>query len=357
MASLDVLVTTYNGAAHLDMCLQSVCEQTWDDFTVLVIDNASTDRSADIANDWARRDPRVRYHRNPVNIGHMASANVAYAMTNAEYVLQLHGDDVLWPDFLARVVGEGLVRHPACGFAYSLFDRLIRGDRVPGTHQYRPALPTGVHAVLYPLCFTNWIIQSFAVFRRSRFDAVGGFERHLARTRADDDAVALRGGFVDHYMWARLASTGPAYVVDAPLGYYRIHEASQSTQSKGHRRMIQEAIRTYDYIYDDHDLFDDVARYLVKCNQIGRLLTDHGLIRTAVDMLQSIETGKEIAPMRKAFLTALHDALTCMIFDSPRFRDQYALEPPAMLEVLAQTIATLPPDGTVLPGPAGRVAA
>ncbi len=343
MPPLDIIVTTYNGAHHLNDCLRSIRNQSYRDFQVLVIDNASTDDTAEAMADWLDRDPRIRYYRNEQNVGHIASANIAYRMTSAEYVLQMHVDDVLHPDFLTEVLANGLARHPECAFGYSLFYRLINGVAVEGTHQYRPNLPTGVQQVMGPLCFTSWIIQSFAVFRRANFDAVGGFDRHISRFWGND-SVSLRGGFVDHYMWARLATTGPAYVVDAPLGYYRIHEKSQFTQTAERRRLIQEAIRTYDYIYDDHDLFDDVTRYLVKVNEVGRLLTDNGLVKTAIDMLASTETGPEINPLRKGFLTALHDAMRVMIFDSPKWRDHYQMEPTATLDALAATLETLPPD-------------
>jgi glycosyltransferase involved in cell wall biosynthesis len=347
MSALDILVTTYNGIAHLGDCLQSLVRQRFTDFEVLVIDNASSDGTPALVEEWMARDARIHYHRNPQNIGHMLSADTAYRMTRAEYVLQIHDDDMLHPDFLSQVLEQGLMQHPDCAFAYSLYHRLVNGVPVPGIHQYRPELPTGVHDVLPALCFTNWILQSFTVFRRAWFDAVGGFQRHIDRLHPED-AVKLRGGFVDHYMWARLATLGPVYVVDEALGHYRIHENSQLTQSASNRRLIQEAIRTYDYIYDDHDLFDDVTRYLVKLNQAGRLLTKNGLIKTAVDMLQCPETGPEIAPLRKAFLQGLYDGVHRMIFDSPRFQEQFKMENPEALPMLAQIIQDLPPDGAGL---------
>ena len=104
-------------------------------------------RSAEAMADWLDRDPRIRYYRNEQNVGHIASANIAYRMTSAEYVLQMHVDDVLHPDFLTEVLANGLARHPECAFGYSLFYRLINGVAVEGTHQYRPNLPTGVQQV------------------------------------------------------------------------------------------------------------------------------------------------------------------------------------------------------------------
>lgn len=345
MNDLDIIVTSYNQADHLDECLASVCAQTCGDFKVLIIDNASSDHTESVATKWVGSDRRMSYLRNERNVGHTASANVAYKRTSAEYVLQLHGDDLLAPRFVEEVLVQGLRRHEECTFAYSLFSRLINGESTGNSYQFLPALPTGVHHLMGYLCFTNWIVQSFAVFRRAAFDRVGGFDRHAGRFRSDN-AVSPRGGFIDHYMWARLSTLGPAYVCAERLGYYRIHNASMTGEATRQRRLIQEAIRTYDFIYDDHDLFDDVTRYLVKVNQFGRLMTDNGLVKTALEMVRSSETGHEIAPYRRAFVSALHDALKDMVFDAPD--ERFTMESPAVLEVLADAIAKLPEDGLSL---------
>lgn len=337
MAELDILVTTYNCADELDECLASLAVQKYGDFNVLVVDNASEDDTEDVVAAWASRDRRIAYHRQPENIGYTDSVNLAYKMTSSDYVLQLHGDDILLPNFLNEVLVSGLKAHPECPFGYSLFSRYIDDLPTGDVHQFLPDLPTGAHPMLGYLCFTNWIIQSFAVFRRAAFDRVGAFDRHIARFRPSDIAT-LRAGYVDHYMWARLATLGPAWVVNQRLGYYRTHEASGSGGFRQRGFYIQEAIRTYDFIFDDHDLFDDVHRYLAKVNQIGRLLTDNGLVRSALDMLGSSETGPELAPFAHRFLQTLLDTLRTMIFDSATLRDRIVIERPENLDTLAALI-------------------
>jgi len=341
--SLDIIVTAYNNAEHLDECLHSVAQQTHPHFKVLVIDNASSDATPEIARRWSEQDSRFSFHRNDENVGHIRSANRAYKMTSGEFVLQLHADDLLKPDFLQKVLIEGLSQHPECPYAYSLFSRLVDGCDTGDIMQFRPVLMTGPHQIIDYLCFTNWIIQSFAIFRRTKFDQVGGFDRHIERFRSND-AEAPRGGFLDHYMWIRLSTFGPAYVVNERLGLYREHGTSLRKVQVGQKRFIQEAIRTYDFIYDDHDLFDDVTRYLAKANQVGRLLTDNGLSKTAVDMLKSSETGPEIAPMRKTFLEALLNSLKNYVFDSIEYRNRFVFDTPSNLAVIERFLETLPAD-------------
>ena len=61
MPAVTIGVPVYNGDALLDECLQCLAAQTFRDFEVLVYDNASTDRTASIAQSWAARDARFRY--------------------------------------------------------------------------------------------------------------------------------------------------------------------------------------------------------------------------------------------------------------------------------------------------------
>ncbi|NBY72193.1 MAG: glycosyltransferase family 2 protein [Betaproteobacteria bacterium] len=343
MPSLDIIVTAYNNGEHLNDCLQSVFDQTFTDYNLLIIDNASIDQTPLIANYWTKKDYRFKFIRNHKNIGHIKSANLAYKKMSGDFVLQLHGDDILKPNFLQRVFLDGLSQNPNCSYGFSLYSRLKDGKDTNDIFQFIPNLSTGAHQIIDYLCFTNWIIQSFAIFNRQCFDRVGGFERHIQRFHSDD-AQSPRGGFLDHYMWIRLSSLGPAYVVKERLGLYRQHTESLRNVQIGERRLIQEAIRTYDFIFDDHDLFDDITRYLSKVNQFGRLLTNHGLCKTALDFLNSAETGPEIYPIRKSFLKSLALSLSNFVFDDSSNTANFKLETLENIKLIKELNEKIPQD-------------
>lgn len=94
----------YNGAVHLAEALDSLLAQTFGDFEVILADNASTDRSAEIALDYASRDPRIRFHRNDRNLGAAANFNHVFALARSEYFKWFAHDDRLEPDYLHRCV-------------------------------------------------------------------------------------------------------------------------------------------------------------------------------------------------------------------------------------------------------------
>jgi glycosyltransferase involved in cell wall biosynthesis len=89
-----------NGEAYIDEAIQSVCDQTFTDWELILVDDGSTDRSTDIAKAWVQRDPdRIRYidHDGHANLGMSASRNAGIAAARGEYVTFLDCDDVLLP--------------------------------------------------------------------------------------------------------------------------------------------------------------------------------------------------------------------------------------------------------------------
>jgi glycosyltransferase involved in cell wall biosynthesis len=102
----------YNGERFLADAVESVLQQTFTDFELVICDNASTDRTPEIIESYARRDPRIRHVRNAVNIGAAANFNAAFELGRAPYFKWMAHDDLCAPDFLRRCV-EALDRDPA----------------------------------------------------------------------------------------------------------------------------------------------------------------------------------------------------------------------------------------------------
>jgi glycosyltransferase involved in cell wall biosynthesis len=99
---VSVGVPVYNGEAYLEDAIRSVLAQTLDDFELILCDNASSDRTAEICRDYADRDPRVHYHRNARNLGAAANYNLAYSHARGRYFKWLAHDDRMLPSFLAK---------------------------------------------------------------------------------------------------------------------------------------------------------------------------------------------------------------------------------------------------------------
>jgi glycosyltransferase involved in cell wall biosynthesis len=103
---VNVVVTCFNYDHFILQALNSVAQQTYTEFSCVIVDDASTDDSGETINRWiaSRGDPRFRLIKNQRNLGQMGSFAVALAATEGEFVAFLDADDIWFPNFLGRHV-------------------------------------------------------------------------------------------------------------------------------------------------------------------------------------------------------------------------------------------------------------
>src|SRR5436190_13978533 len=99
---LSIGVPVYNGEAFLAVTLESILDQSFTEFELIISDNASTDGTEEIARGIAARDERVRYHRNVANVGLAKNYNRLFSLASGEYFKWASADDVLLPGYLER---------------------------------------------------------------------------------------------------------------------------------------------------------------------------------------------------------------------------------------------------------------
>lgn len=270
---IDIIIPTYNYGRFLDQCLSAVTAQTRGDFSVLVIDNASSDDTPAIMARWLKRDARVRYLRNDINLGHIESMKKAYRLTSAKYVVLLPADDLWQPTFLEKTAGA-LDAHPECTYAYTgwrnFFDMPDDGSGAlpkPETDAWIPHSASGVVEDMTWLTVQNWIPLSFGVFRRAVCDRLGGlFPEHLPHIG-------------DLLLWMRLSALGKAYFIKEPLGKIRHHGKNATHDLMASGRSAFEHIHVLDLVYQS-DLWSHPIRLLAKSCQI-RLMTGISLYDSA----------------------------------------------------------------------------
>lgn len=108
----SVVIPVYNKAPWLKECLESVFAQTFTDFEVVAVDDASTDGSLEVLRSF--RDPRLRIIELPHNVGPGGAAQRGMDAAQGEYIIRVDADDVMYPDRFAVQV-EVLDTHPSVG--------------------------------------------------------------------------------------------------------------------------------------------------------------------------------------------------------------------------------------------------
>jgi GT2 family glycosyltransferase len=101
---VSILITTYNSAAVLKPCLESVLQQDSPDWEMIIVDNASTDRTRAVLQEF---EARARVIHNDKNVGFAAGQNQAMAHARGDWLLSLNPDVILSPDFISRLVAAG----------------------------------------------------------------------------------------------------------------------------------------------------------------------------------------------------------------------------------------------------------
>jgi hypothetical protein len=232
VSQVTVLVPNYNGAAYLRECLESIRAQTFEDWEVVVGDNASTDASMSII--AAIADRRIRTVRRPRTIGWVANVNLLLAEASTPYVAILHADDWWEPAFLGTTVA--MLQAAPRSLVATCGGRIIRGGRAAepaGLFQawavsQGSTCPAGEVARLLTL---RNLIPSASVLTRA--ELYRRFPRY-------EPALSLLG---DWLMWLRVGATADFEVTDRVLANYRVHAANQSASAEASNLWAMDVLR------------------------------------------------------------------------------------------------------------------
>jgi glycosyltransferase involved in cell wall biosynthesis len=131
-ASLTVGMPVYNGERFIQGAISSILSQTYEDFRLVISDNASIDRTEEICRCYADEDRRIQYMRSPENRGAAWNHNRLVEVAEGRFFKWIGADDLYHPEFLARCVEE-LEKNPAAVLAYP---RSVAIDEA-GNHLYQ----------------------------------------------------------------------------------------------------------------------------------------------------------------------------------------------------------------------------
>jgi glycosyltransferase involved in cell wall biosynthesis len=240
------------------MALDSILAQTFTDFELIISDNASTDASQQICQSYLARDSRVRYYRNPENIGAMQNWYRAFELSGGEYFLGAAHDDIFHPDFARRCI-EVLDENPSAVVCYTwtkvidedgnfVRDYVVRID----TTSPKP------HVRLYQVISVDYLcIQLLGVMRSSAFRATKPFAGYYG---------------CDRNTLAELSILGPILEVREFLFYHRLHPFALGAARNSGRSLRD--LRILDPGIDWNARFPSVRRFVNYFASVQRLESD-----------------------------------------------------------------------------------
>ena len=214
---VSVLVPVFNSETFLAECLESVLAQDFADMEILVADDDSTDGSAALVERYAARDARIRWWKNPRNLGLPGNHNACLRQARGEYVKFIHADDKLLSTSAIRHMAAALDENPSAVLV-GCQQHLTGAKSRPTILSQKSGFYDGRQMIVTSLEHnTNLIGQpTLTLFRRS------------AAKRGFDDRFV---GHLDFEMWCHLLEQGDFFYLAETLATWRIHEAQQTARN------------------------------------------------------------------------------------------------------------------------------
>jgi glycosyltransferase involved in cell wall biosynthesis len=194
---VSIGVPVFNGEDYLAAALDSLLAQTYSDFEIIISDNASTDGTRVICEDYVKRDRRVRYYRQPRNVGASGNYNRTFELACGEYFKWHAHDDVCAPTFLERCVA-GLDANPEAVLSFSKTRFIdVQGRYVCDyDHPLNLATKDRYERFLQFVQPGHIVVETFAVMRADPLRKTPLIASYIGSDLVLLGELALRGSFV-----------------------------------------------------------------------------------------------------------------------------------------------------------------
>ena len=286
---ISVIMSVYNGETYLEEAINSVCNQTFTDWELIVINDCSTDKTAEILDKYAKADKRIRVYENEANLKLPSSLNKAAAFAEGKYIARMDADDICLPDRLEKQY-RFMEDNPDTALSSCRFMTLKNGVISSGGGGGR----CDFEAIKALLLFTNPILHP-GVIAKSEVIKRLGYNTALTCTE-------------DLELWTRIAEEDLKMQIQREyLLLYRIHDKqiTGTTLERQHKEVMEIERKYYSKLletmsteqekfYIDGIYFKDKAdinkfigfyRWIKAVNKLTQKIDDDALDYAAFEMI------------------------------------------------------------------------
>lgn len=218
---LSVVMACHNAEEYLGEAIESLLSQTYRDFELIVVDDASSDSSVQIVLQYAKRDERVRFLPLEENVGPAIVRNTAIDVAQGEWLAILDADDVAFPERLERQMAY-VDRHPETVLLGSGFVEINAKGQDVWRHVYPRRHDRLLRRIQRTGCFPP---HSSCLYHKATVDKCGRFNPRFRRSQDAD-------------LWFRLLLAGTIAVLPMPLVRIRKHEKNISDDAGGRMQAL-----------------------------------------------------------------------------------------------------------------------
>lgn len=222
MPSVSIIIPTYNRAKYLNLTLQSIAQQTYQDFEVIVVDDGTPgDENESICSEFEK----VRYFKIKNSGGPASPRNFGIQKASGKYIAFVDDDD-LWQPQKLDVQVKILDTNPDFGLVHSCCEVIDENGVLQNEIVGRPRTPDVKHGDVSLRMIGNWtIMMPTSLLRKEVIKKVGFFNEKMIA--AGEDAE----------YWSRCSFETKFYYLDEPLARYRIHVNNISASKEKYRKL------------------------------------------------------------------------------------------------------------------------
>ena len=203
---ISIILPTYNGSKCIKKSIESVLNQIYTNFELIIVNDASTDNTLDIISDYAKKDNRIKIINNDVNKKLPASLNVGFREASGDYLTWTSDDNKYYKDALF-IMADELNNNPNIDMVYADFNRVnLNGEIIVVEKLYEPDY----------LKYHNTIGACF-LYRREMYIKIGEYDENLFLAE-------------DYDYWLRMYLNGNLMHINKVLYDYGVHENSLSNK-------------------------------------------------------------------------------------------------------------------------------
>lgn len=286
-------MSVYNGEHWLNESIESVLNQTYQDFEFIIVNDGSTDSSMKILSTFAAKDRRIKVIDKP-NSGLTDSLNIGISNTSGKWIARIDSDDLCERDRLAKQYDlaknqKGVVLIGSAAREIDSNNQIIKNHKYPSGHQelvQRLNLPN-----------KSFFPHSSAFMKTKTVQDLGGYRQRLRRAQ-------------DYDLWLRISEKGEMRCITSPLVRIRKHSGQISNEDKGQRQLIDSRVALVSHLLRRHGYPDPVEmtntdlkfgefwKFIQKRVEKNRLTQSRQFVDEVIILLKDTKTDKKISAFK-----------------------------------------------------------
>ncbi len=260
---VSVCIPTYNYARFLPEAIESILQQDFTDFELLIIDDCSKDNTAEVVQEYAAKDARIRFSVNSPNVGMVNNWNLCLREARGEFIKFVFGDDLLTtPDALRKMLAP-LLADPSISLVATARNLIDPESKVMRTRSSfgKTTVIAGDAVIRRCLLEQKNLIGEPTVVLFRKKDAARGFNKDYRQ-------------IVDLEMWYHLLENGQLAYLNEPLCAFRCHPDQQTEHnSRSNATLDDTTLLLNEYLKKPYLHFSGVGRKLITydfCYQVWK---------------------------------------------------------------------------------------